>query len=66
MLDGEALKRTLFYIVTKIKKILLDYMGDLIATMSFNEEIIPYIMQNWELLESLSITKSLISIFIEK
>jgi hypothetical protein len=66
MLDGEALKRTLFYIVTKLKKILLEYMGELIATMAFNEEIIPYLLQNWDLLENLHITKSLISIFVEK
>jgi hypothetical protein len=65
ILDELTLKRTLFFITKRLKRIIHSQMGLMQSMKAFNKELIPFVFTNWELLEQLQMNKSILQVFLE-
>jgi hypothetical protein len=66
MLEEDVLTTMLFRITRYMKNVIMNHLGYMVAFNSFSKEILPYIFNNWELIEKIGLTKRLLEIFIER
>jgi hypothetical protein len=65
-LDELTLKRALVLITEYARNMIIKHLGYMVGFSSFSKEILPYILSNWDLLERLNITKTLLDIFFSR
>ncbi|MCP4764158.1 MAG: hypothetical protein GY870_20465 [archaeon] len=64
--DAGLLRKFLLLLTEQIRDLIAKKLGKMLVLDSFNKEIFPFILNNWNLVQKLKIERNLLSIFLQK